>query len=98
MPTGLFEAARNRPAELARVRGGTGRASMSFEELRARLEAAGRDVPVADLDELGAFVVDCVRRHQDIIARDIDDTVELLHRRAEAIARFEVPPLHELGF
>lgn len=95
--TGLFDAQRNRPPELARTRGGTGRASMSFEELQAHLLAAGRDVVVADLDEFGAFVVACVRRRQYIIARDLDDTIDLLQRRAAAIARFEVPPHHEMG-
>ncbi len=98
MPTGLFNAARNRPTELARVRGGTGRVSMSFEELRDRIAASGHTVEVADLEELGDFVVDCVRRRQFIIARDIVDTVDLLHRRAEAIGRFEAPPHHDLGF
>ena len=97
MPTGLFSATRNRPDELARVRGGTGRSSMSFEQLKERLEATGRDVRVADLDELGRFVVDCVSRRQYIIARDIDETVDLLHRRADAIGRMEVPPHHEMG-
>lgn len=97
MPTGLFSATRNRPDELARVRGGTGRSSMSFEQLKERLEATGREVRVADLDELGRFVVDCVSRRQYIIARDIDGTVDLLHRRADAIGRLEVPPHHEMG-
>ena len=98
MPTGLFDAARNRPRELARVRGGTGRTSMTLAELKARMEAAGRSVEIADLAELGDFVVACARRRQFIIARDIDKTVELLHRRADAIARFEAPPHHDLGF
>ncbi len=98
MPTGLFTAARNRPEELARVRGGTGRSSMSFEQLKEKIEQTGRDVRVVDLDELGRFVVDCVSRRQYIIARDIDDTVELLHRRADAIGRMDVPPHHQLGF
>ncbi|RMH71578.1 MAG: SDR family NAD(P)-dependent oxidoreductase [Actinomyces sp.] len=97
LPTGLFAAQRNRPPELARQRGGTGRSSMTFEELKARLEAAGRDVKVADLDELGRFVVDAVAERRYIIARDLDDTVDLLHRRADAIGRFEVPPCHEIG-
>lgn len=70
---------------------------MSFEDLKAMLEAAGRDVTVADLDELGRFVVDRVRARQFIIARDIDDTVDLLHRRADAIGRYEVPPHHDMG-
>lgn len=97
LPTGLFQATRNRPPELARVGQGTGRSSMSFEDLKAMLEAAGRDVTVADLDELGRFVVDRVRARQFIIARDIDDTVDLLHRRADAIGRYEVPPHHDMG-
>jgi hypothetical protein len=57
----------------------------------------GREVKVADLDELGDFVVESVTQGRYIIARDIDDTVDLLHRRADAIARFEVPPHHDLG-
>ncbi len=97
MPTGLFTAARNRPPELARTGKGTGRKSMTFEELKAALERSGREVPIADLDELGEFVVDGVRERRYIIARGIGETVELLHRRADAIGRFEVPPHHELG-
>ncbi len=97
MPTGLFTASRNRPAELQRVGEGTGRKSMTFEELKAMLEKSGRDVQVADLDELGEFVIDCVEQRRYIIARDLDDTVDLLHRRADAIGRFEVPPHHDMG-
>jgi len=94
MPTGLFTASRNRPAHLQRVGEGTGRRSMTFAEMKAMLEAAGRDVTVADLDELGEFVADGVVQRRFVIARDIDETIELLHRRADAIARFEVPPHH----
>ena len=97
MDTGLFTSQRNRPAELERVRGGTGRKSMSFAEMKDRLEQAGRNVTVADLDELGRFVVDCTQRRQFIIGRDLDDTVGLLHSRADAIGRFEVPPHHQIG-
>ena len=97
MDTGLFTAQRNRPEHLQRVRGGTGRASMTFDELKALLEKAGRDVKVADLDELGRFVVDCVAERRYVIARDLDDTIDLLHRRADAIGRFEVPPYHDMG-
>ncbi len=97
MPTGLFTASRNRPVELQRVGPGTGRESMTFEQLKDLLEKSGRDVKVADLDELGEFVVDCVEERRYIIARDLDDTVELLHRRADAIGRFEVPPHHDMG-
>jgi NAD(P)-dependent dehydrogenase (short-subunit alcohol dehydrogenase family) len=97
MDTGLFNSQRNRPAALQRVRGGTGRTPMSFSELKAMVEQSGREAKVADLDELGDFVVQCVSERRYIIARDIDDTVELLHRRADAIGRFELPPHHDMG-
>ena len=97
MDTGLFTSQRNRPLELERVRGGTGRASMTFAEMKDRLEKAGRTVKVADLDELGRFVVECVARRQYVIGRELDRTVELLHTRADAIGRFEMPPPHDMG-
>ena len=97
MNTGLFTSQRNRPNELERIRGGTGRKSMSFEELKDLLEKAGRDVKVADLDEMGEFVVQAVRERRYIIGRDLEDTVELLHRRAEAISAFLCPPHHDMG-
>ena len=97
MNTGLFTAQRNRPEHLQRVRGGTGRISMTFGELKALLEKSGRDVKVADLDELGRFVVGCTAERRYVIARDLDDTIDLLHRRADAIGRFEVPPHHDMG-
>ena len=57
------------------------------------------DVETIDgvLDELGRFVVDCTAERRYVIARDLDDTIDLLHRRADAIGRFEVPPHHDMG-
>jgi len=97
MNTGLFNSHRNRPPELERILRPARRSSMTFDELKARLEAAGRDVTVADLDDLGRFVVAGAADRRYVIARDLDDTVDLLHRRAEAIGRFEVPPHHDMG-
>ena len=97
MNTGLFNSHRNRPPELERVLSPTRRSSMTFDELKARLEVAGRDVTVADLDDLGRFVVTGAVERRYVIARDLTDTVDLLHRRAEAISRFEVPPHHDMG-
>ncbi|MCH2620509.1 MAG: SDR family NAD(P)-dependent oxidoreductase [Acidimicrobiales bacterium] len=97
MNTGLFNSQRNRPSELERVKNPSKRKPMSFEELKNMLEKSGREVKVADLDALGRFVVECVVRRQYIIAKDLDETIELLHRRADAIGRFEVPPHHEMG-
>ena len=92
--TGLFTAARNRPEKLARRGEATGRKSMTFDEMKEMLAAAGRDVTEADLDELGDFAVTEAAARRYIIARDLEDTVELLHRRADAIGRREVPPHH----
>ena len=52
---------------------------------------------VADLDELGRCVVGCTAERRYVIARDLDDTIALLHRRADALGRFEEPPHHDMG-
>jgi NAD(P)-dependent dehydrogenase (short-subunit alcohol dehydrogenase family) len=98
LDTGLYTAARNRPAHLARRGEGTGRTGMTFVELHAAVSAAmGREAPVADVAELGRFAVEgaCARRF--VIARDLDATAELLHRRADAIATAALPPPYRLG-
>ena len=94
--TGLFTASRNRPEHLQRQGAGTGRASMTFDQMKEMLAKGGRDVTEADLDELGEFVVDETAARRYIIARNLDETVDLLHRRAEAIGQRLVPPHHEL--
>ena len=92
--TGLFTAQRNRPEHLKRVGEGTGRKSMSFDEMKALLERSGRDVKEADLDAQGDMVVNNTVARTYIITNDLRDTVDLLHRRADAIGRLEVPPHH----
>ena len=92
--TGLFTAARNRPEHLARRGEATGRRSMTFDEMKAMLAKAGRDVSEADLDELGDFAVTEAAARRFLIARDLEHTVDLLHRRADAIGRREAPPHH----
>ena len=98
LDTGLFNAQRNRPEHLRRIGEATGRKSLTFEQLKQMIaEMRGAEPEVADLDELGEFVLDGVAERRFIIARDLDDTVELLHARAEAIGRAEMPPGHDLG-
>ena len=92
--TGLFTAQRNRPEHLQRVGEATGRTSMTFDEMKAMLERAGRDVNEADLNAQGDFVVEATIERRYIITMDLRETVDLLHRRADAIAAFEVPPHH----
>lgn len=98
MDTGLYTAARNRPEHLQRTGEGTGRAGMTFEQLRERVSSAtGRDAPVADVAALGEFAVQGAVERRFVIAHDLDSTAELLHRRADAIGRAELPPAHRLG-
>ena len=92
--TGLFTAQRNRPEHLQRVGEGTGRKSMSFDEMKALLERSGRDVKEAEIDAQGDMVVNNTVARTYIITNDLRDTVDLLHRRADAIGRLEVPPHH----
>ena len=98
MNTGLFNAQRNRPEHLQRVGEGTGRKSLTFDELKAIVaKMRGTEPEVADLDELGEFVLDGVAERRYVIARDLDETAALLHSRAEAIGRAEMPPGHNLA-
>jgi NAD(P)-dependent dehydrogenase (short-subunit alcohol dehydrogenase family) len=92
--TGLFTASRNRPEELQRVGEGTGRKSMTFDEMKTMLEKAGRVVVEADLDAQGDFVVSETAARRYIITMSLGDTVQLLHRRADAIGDLNVPPHH----
>ncbi|MEX2294371.1 MAG: SDR family NAD(P)-dependent oxidoreductase [Acidimicrobiales bacterium] len=92
--TGLFTASRNRPENLQRQGEGTGRKSMTFDEMKDMLAKAGRDVTEADLGELGEFVVDETAARRYIIARDLEATIKLLHKRADAIGAREIPPHH----
>lgn len=92
--TGLFTSGRNRPEHLQRRGPATGRTGMTFDQLKDLLARSGRDVTEADLDELGDFVVAATAARRYIIARDLAGTVDLLHRRADAIGRQEIPPHH----
>ena len=77
---------------------GTGRGSLTFDQLKQMIaELRGTEPELADLDELGEFVLDGVAERRYIIARDLDDTAELLHERAEAIGRAEMPRGHDLA-
>ena len=98
MNTGLFNAQRNRPEHLQRVGEGTGRGSLSFDELKEIVaKIRGEEPQVANIDELGEFVLDGVVERRYIIARDLAETEELLHERAEAIGRAEMPRGHDLA-
>lgn len=97
LDTGLFSATRNRPAELARQYQPDSKRSMTFDEMKQMMAKAGRDVPVMDLDVLGRFVIDGVKEERFIIGYGLDGVADLLHRRADAIAKGELPPHHQMG-
>ena len=94
LDTGLWTAQRNRPAERARTRERARDQVPTIEQFREHLVAIGRPADVADLDELGRFAVDGVKAGRYVIAHDLDQSGALLHARADAIARGELPPHH----
>jgi NAD(P)-dependent dehydrogenase (short-subunit alcohol dehydrogenase family) len=96
LDTGLWTAQRNRPAELARVREHAPGPVATFAEFRERLEGMGRNVDLADLSELGRFVIAEIKAGKYVIGRDLESAGALLHARADAIAAGQLPPHHNL--
>ncbi|MHB8464853.1 MAG: SDR family NAD(P)-dependent oxidoreductase [Acidimicrobiales bacterium] len=92
LETGLWSAQRNRPADLARVKPRPPAPMTTFAEFKASLAAAGRSVETVDLHELGRFVVRGVQAGDFIIAHDLEESAALLHARADAIGKGELPP------
>ena len=92
LETGLWEAQRNRPPELARVRPRPPAPGTTFAEFKAALAAAGRPTDTVDLTELGRFAVRGVKEGRFVISHGLEEAGRLLHARAEAIARGELPP------
>ncbi len=97
LETGLWTAQRNRPAELARLKDRAPAPGTTFDEFKAQLAAAGRPTDTMDLVALGRHVVDGVKEGRFIIGYDLDRAGELLHARADAIAKAELPP-HMMEF
>ncbi|HEX6312834.1 MAG TPA: SDR family NAD(P)-dependent oxidoreductase [Acidimicrobiia bacterium] len=96
LDTGLWSAQRNRPPELARRREHAPGPVVTFAEFRERLAAAGRNADLADLNELGRFVLAELKRGRFVIGHDLDEAGALLHARADAIADGRLPPHHDL--
>jgi len=92
LETGLWEAQRNRPAELARVRPRPPAPGTTFAEFKAALAAAGRPTDTVDLTELGRFAVRGVKEGHFVIGHDLEGAGRLLHARADAIAKGVLPP------
>ncbi len=92
LDTGLWTAQRNRPQELARLRPRPPAPGTTFEEFKAQMAAAGRDVEVMDLHKLGRFCVEGVKRGDFIIGHGLPEAAAMLHRRADAIGEGRLPP------
>jgi NAD(P)-dependent dehydrogenase (short-subunit alcohol dehydrogenase family) len=92
LETGLWEAQRNRPTALARVRPRPPAPGTTFAEFKAALAAAGRPTDTVDLDELGRFAVRGVKDGRFVIGHNLEAAGALLHARADAIARGALPP------
>jgi NAD(P)-dependent dehydrogenase (short-subunit alcohol dehydrogenase family) len=96
LDTGLWTAHRNRPAELQREREHAPGPVVTFEQFRERLASMGKNADIADLGELGRFVIAEVKAGKYVIGHDLDEAGTLLHSRADAIAKAELPPHHNL--
>ena len=92
LDTGLWTAQRNRPSDLARTKEREMTAQTTFAGYRDLLESMGRPADVMDTYELGRFAVEGIRAGHYIISFGLDDVSDLLHKRADAIARAELPP------
>src|SRR5580700_1045878 len=86
LDTGLWTAARNRPAELERVRPRPPAPGTTFPEFKAQLEAAGLPADIVDLNWLGAKVLEGLDAGHYILGPDATRFAPLLHARADAIA------------
>ncbi|HUC04743.1 MAG TPA: SDR family NAD(P)-dependent oxidoreductase [Acidimicrobiales bacterium] len=92
LETGLWTAQRNRPASLERVRPRPPAPGTTFAEFKETLAKAGRSVDVVDLRQLGRFVLRGIKAGDFIIGHGLDEAAGLLHRRADAIAKGQLPP------
>ena len=89
---GLWTAGRNRPTELERLRPRPPAPGTTFPEFKAQLEAAGLPADIVDLDWLGDQVLDHLDAGRYILGPGSERFAPLLHARAEAIGRAELPP------
>jgi NAD(P)-dependent dehydrogenase (short-subunit alcohol dehydrogenase family) len=93
LDTGLWTAQRNRPEELARQKQREAARVTTIEDFKKAMAEAGRELKLMDVDELGLFCVEGIKEGRYIISHDLDDVSEMLHQRADAIGRAELPPL-----
>jgi NAD(P)-dependent dehydrogenase (short-subunit alcohol dehydrogenase family) len=96
LETGLWTAQRNRPRELARTRERAPAPGTTFTEFKQQLAAAGLPTDTVDLTELGRFAIQGVKDGKFVISYGLEEAADLLHARADAIAKGELPPAARL--
>jgi NAD(P)-dependent dehydrogenase (short-subunit alcohol dehydrogenase family) len=88
LETNLWNSGRNRPSELTRERPHVD-PQWDYQEFKQEMLQKG--VPVADLVELGRSVIRGIREERFIISLDTESSGELMRKRADRIARGELP-------
>jgi NAD(P)-dependent dehydrogenase (short-subunit alcohol dehydrogenase family) len=96
LETGLWTAQRNRPTELARQKERAPAPGTTFAEFKQQLAAAGLPTDTVDLTELGRFAIQGVKDGKFVISYGLEEAADLLHARADAIAKGELPPAARL--
>jgi NAD(P)-dependent dehydrogenase (short-subunit alcohol dehydrogenase family) len=94
LETNLWNSGRNRPPELAREQPHVDQ-QWDYQAYKAQMESSG--VPVADLVELGRFVLQGLRDGKFFISIGIDETGEMMRERAERLGRAELPTVRTGG-
>jgi NAD(P)-dependent dehydrogenase (short-subunit alcohol dehydrogenase family) len=94
LETRLWNSGRNRPEELAREHPHVDQ-QWDYQEHKQRMEASG--VKVADLAELGRFVLDGIRDEKFVIKWDTEGSANVLAERAERVRRGELPTVKRGG-
>ncbi len=92
LETGLWTAQRNRPEALARVRPRPPAPMTTIAEFKEAMAKAGRPLEMMDVLELGRFALAGIKDGRFVISHGLDKITALLHDRAEAIGRGELPP------
>lgn len=96
--TGIWTTKRNRPAALARSREVDAGKETTFDQFIEGAKKAGFELPVQDLDELAASVIDGIRAGDFVIMIDRPSMEATLNDRAAKLARGECPiELQHLG-
>lgn len=92
LETGLWTAQRNRPEGLARVRPRPAAPMTTIADFKEMMAKAGKPLATMDVDVLGRYAIDELKAGKFIVSYNLDRIETLLHERADAIARGELPP------